>query len=183
VRFDSFAPEKRRQLEDVLGASASKLIPELERFVRLYGNPQEYQHENKVFRAELARLQAQVVGTVAGLKGSSKYFRHIVAADVPETLTALEVLSSDLATMRSWFQKPTHRPGDRDWERLRRSVGFSMRAAGIKPTTAPPRGHHPRAAKLWRVLDIVSIEARHRHINSRDVEDVVRAIGPANGRQ
>lgn len=180
MTFEKFDSLRRSELEALLGADASKLLPELERSVRLYGDPRRHEREIKLFRAELVRLRVQVAGLATALKGSSSYFRHVVGG-VPETLRALDALGSDVATVLSYYQKAPHRPSDRQWKLMRRHVGYLMRAAGIRLTTAPPRGHHPRSARLWRVLSILSLAARQREINSRDVEDVVRYVQPHPG--
>jgi hypothetical protein len=129
---------------------------------------------------ELTRLRFKIEDLRAALKGAADYpTRHLVVG-IPEAIRALEVLGSDVRTVLSYIsdhdKRPAHRPPDEWWALLRRSVGWLLKQADVEVTTARPRGWHPRAARLWRTLDLVSLEARGRHVNARDVNDVVRSV-------
>jgi hypothetical protein len=149
-------------------------MPELERLVRVYARPDRYRREREHHAAVLRRLAKKAEDLRRALAQRTVVTTHFLA-HVPEALAAIDKLADDVKLVLSWHAQPAGRPPDRDWKGLCLGTAEVLaRARTIKITAASPQGHHPRGARLWRVLDVVSMEARGRPIQRRDVEEAHR---------
>ncbi len=170
----------RAELRGILGAvECEPVISECERVVFGYRTLRGGRNAPDP-RTTLAVVRAKAVALLSAIERADASVRcGNYALSIPDVAVALPTLIAECdAEFKRMGRAAPHRPADKLWRDLCIHVAFLLVAVGLQPTTARPEGtarKRLRGAILWRVLEVLSREAR----GDRPARDLSRDVRTA----